>query len=99
MENLVEMTFEIEQNLYDEASKVCKQLGTTIEIMAESFIRFCVIPENLPLLEAYINAEKESVSAEAKAKVNQRVFERVFAIALEETEKQYGNKISNGCDQ
>lgn len=98
MEKLVEMTFEIEQDVYDEASRVCKQLGTTIEIMAESFIRFCVIPENLPLLEAYINAEKEPVSADTKAEIDQRVFEKVFAIATKETEIRYGNKIPNSCD-
>lgn len=51
-ENLVTMTIEIDQDVYEKATKICKQLGTTIEIMAESFIKFCVVPENLSLLEA-----------------------------------------------
>lgn len=81
MDNLVQWTIEIDQDVYDEAAKVCKQLGTTIEIMAESFIKFCVIPENLPLLEAFVNMEKVSADASAKKEINRKVFEKVFAIA------------------
>ena len=84
-DNLVSMTFEIELDVYDQASEVCKQLGTTIEIMAESFIKFCVVPENLPLLEAFLVKEKAPAEAGAKEEVNRRVFEKVFAIASEET--------------
>ena len=58
-DNLVTMTFEMDQDVYYQATKVCKQLGTTIEIMAESIIKFCVVPENLPILEAFINRETE----------------------------------------
>ena len=92
MADLVEWTIEIDQDVYEEAVKVCTQLGTTIEIMTESFVRFCVIPENLPLLEAFIAAEKAPANADA-SKINRRVFEKVYAIAAEETEKRYGNKI------
>ena len=58
-DNLVTMTFDMDQDVYDQATKVCKQLGTTIEIMAESIIKFCVVPEKLPILEAFINRETE----------------------------------------
>lgn len=81
MADLTEWTIEIDQDVYDEAVKVCSQLGTTIEIMAESFIRFCVIPENFSLLEAFINMEKAPADASAKEEINRKVFEKVFAIA------------------
>ena len=58
-DNLETMTFDMDQDVYDQATKVCKQLGTTIEIMAESIIKFCVVPEKLPILEAFINRETE----------------------------------------
>lgn len=81
-DNLVTMTFEIDQEVYDQASKVCEKLGTTIEIMTESFIKFCVIPENLPLLKAFLGKEKAPAEAGAKEKVNRMVLERVYAIAI-----------------
>lgn len=81
MADLIEWTIEIDQNVYDEAVKVCKQLGTTIEIMAESFIKFCVIPENLPLLEAFIGKENAPADTSAKEGINRKVFEKVFTIA------------------
>lgn len=84
-ENLVTMTIEIDQDVYEKTTKICKQLGTTIEIMAESFIKFCVVPENLSLLEAFINIEKAPAEAGEKEEINRKVFEKVFAIAVEET--------------
>ena len=71
-ENLVTMTLEIDQDVYEKATKICKQLGTTIEIMAESFIKFCVVPENLSLLEAFINIEKGAVAKQPHAKQKKR---------------------------
>ena len=93
MDNLVQWTFEIDREIYDEAVKVCDQLGTTVEIMAESFIRFCVVPENFPLLEAYINSEKAPADVNAKEEINRKVFEKVFAIARQETERRNGDTI------
>lgn len=83
-DNLVTMTFEIDQDVYDQASEVCKQLGTTVEIMTESFIKFCVIPENLPLLKAFLGKEKAPAEAGAKEEVNRMVLERVYAIAIKQ---------------
>ena len=87
-ENLVTMTIEIDQDVYEKATKICKQLGTTIEIMAESFIKFCVVSENLSLLEAFINIEKAPAEAGAKEGINRKVFEKAFAIAAKETIRQ-----------
>ena len=50
-ENLVTMTIELDQEVYDQASELFKSLGTTIEDMTVAFLKFCVIPENLPLLK------------------------------------------------
>ena len=47
-DNLVTVSFEIEEELYNEASKVCAELGTTIEEVTAEFLRFCANPDNLP---------------------------------------------------
>lgn len=83
-DNLVTMTFEIDRDVYDRASEICEQLGTTIEIMTESLLKFCVIPENLPLLKAYLGIENAPAEADANEKVNQMVLEKVYAIAIKQ---------------
>ena len=50
---LVEWVFEIDQDLYDEAAAVCRRMGTTLETVTVAFIRFCVVPENGPAVEAF----------------------------------------------
>lgn len=56
--DLVTMTIEIDIEVYNQATELFKNLGTTIEDMTVGFLRFCVIPENLPLLKAYLGIEK-----------------------------------------
>ena len=59
------LTFEVEEEIYKAASKHCSKLGVTIEDMTTAFIKFCVIPENLPLVEAFLSpdeAKRQSVS-------------------------------------
>ena len=82
---LITMTFKIDQEVYEQASEVCERLGTTIEIMAESFIKFCVIPENLPLLKAFLMEEQAPAEAGAKEEIDRMVLERVYAIAIKQT--------------
>ena len=43
-ENLVTMTIELEQEVYDQSSELFRSLGTTIEDMTVAFLKFCVIP-------------------------------------------------------
>lgn len=74
-EKTVEWTIEIDDDLYVAASLVCKSWGTTIEEMTEAFIRFCVMPENLPLVDAFI---KET---EDRQGINWKVFQAVLEIA------------------
>lgn len=47
-DNFVNVSFEIEEELYNEASKVCAELGTTLEEVTAEFLRFCANPDNLP---------------------------------------------------
>ena len=80
-EDLVTMTIELEQEVYDQASELFRSLGTTIEDMAVAFLKFCVIPENLPLLKAYLSIENAPAEAGAKMELHHRVFQKVFDIA------------------
>ena len=79
--NLVTMTIELDQEVYDQASELFKSLGTTIEDMTVAFLKFCVIPENLPLLKAYLGIENAPAEAGAKTELHHRVFQKVFDIA------------------
>lgn len=45
---LVTMTIEIDRDIYNQATELFKNIGTTIEDMTAGFLKFCVIPENLP---------------------------------------------------
>ena len=80
-DNLVTVTFEIEQEVYDQAVVLFQSLGTTIEDMAVAFIKFCVIPENYPLLEAYLGKVNAPAEAGARLELHHRIFEKVFDIA------------------
>lgn len=80
-DNLVTVTFEIEQEVYDQAVVLFQSLGTTIEDMAVAFLKFCVIPENFPLLEAYLGKANAPAEAGARLELHHRIFEKVFDIA------------------
>ena len=84
-ENFVTMTIELEQEVYDQASELFRSLGTTIEDMTVAFFKFCVIPENLPLLKAYLGIENAPAEAGARMELHHRVFKQVFDIATKNT--------------
>lgn len=50
---LVDWVFEIDEALFDEATAVCRRMGTTLEAVTVAFIRFCVEPENRTVVEAF----------------------------------------------
>ena len=79
-DNLVEMTIGIDQEVYDQAVTLFDKLRTTIEAMAVAFMKFCIIPENLPLLKAYLGIENAPTDVDAK-ELHQRVFDEVYQIA------------------
>ena len=55
---LEEWIIEVDQDVYDEVSKLCAQNGTTIEKITEDFIRFCADPANLPEVERILGVYK-----------------------------------------
>ena len=79
--DLVTMTIEIDIEVYNKAAELFENLGTTIEDMTVGFLRFCVIPENLPLLKAYLGIE----NAPAQPDLHHRIFKQVFDIATKNT--------------
>lgn len=79
--NLVTMTIDIEKEVYNQATELFKNLGTTIEDMTVGFLKFCVIPENLPMLKAYLGIENAPAEAGAQMKLHHRIFKQVFDIA------------------
>ena len=66
-------------------SELFQSLGTTIEDMTVAFLKFCVIPENLPLLKAYLGIENAPAEAGARMELHHRVFQKVFDIAAKHT--------------
>lgn len=83
--DLVTMTIEIDIEIYNQATELFKNLGTTIEDMTVGFLRFCVIPENLPLLKAYLGIENAPAEAGAQPDLHHRIFKQVFDIATKNT--------------
>ena len=83
--DLVTMTIEIDIEVYNQATELFKNLGTTIEDMTVGFLRFCVIPENLPLLKAYLGIENAPAAAGAQPDLHHRIFKQVFDIATKNT--------------
>lgn len=74
-EDLVTMTIELDQEVYDEVSELFQSLGTTIEDMTVAFLKFCVMPENLPLLKVYFGIENAPAEAGAGMKSHHGVFQ------------------------
>lgn len=56
-DNLVTVSFEIEEELYNEASKVCTELGATIEQVCAEFLQFCANPDNLPKVKEILGIQ------------------------------------------
>ena len=78
---LVTMTIEIDKEVYNQAAELFKSLGTAIEDMTVGFLKFCVIPENLPMLKAYLGIENAPAEAGAQMELHHRIFKQVFDIA------------------
>ena len=56
---LEDWVIEVDQDVYDEMSKLCAAHGTTIEKVTEDFIRFCADPANLPEVERILGVYKK----------------------------------------
>ena len=86
--DLVTMTIEIDIEVYNKAAELFENLGTTIEDMTVGFLKFCVIPENLPMLKAYLGIENAPAEAGAQMELHHRIFKQVFDIATKDTDRQ-----------
>ena len=92
MPEFEKMTIQVDLDLYNQVSEICARAGTTIEILTECFLCFCVVPEHLPLVEAFLGKESAPAEAGAKEDVNRMVVEKVFSMAVEEA---FGQEIPN----
>ena len=83
--DLVTMTIEIDREVYNKTAELFKNLGKTIEDMTVGFLKFCVIPENPPVLKAYFGIENAPAEAGAQPELHHRIFKQVFDIATKNT--------------
>lgn len=84
MMHISEISIEVEQDLYDEVSVLCRNAGTSVEALSVAFFEFCIIPESLPLLKVFLGKEK-AASEEAEQIACRQVLERVFQILRHDT--------------
>ena len=84
MNKLSEISIEVEQQLYEEVSALCRNAGTSVEALTADFFEFCIIPENLPLLKVFLGKEK-AASEEAEQIACRQVLEGVFQILRHDT--------------
>ena len=84
MNKLSEISIEVEQDLFDEVSVLCRNAGTSVEALTVAFFEFCIIPENLPSLKVFLGKEK-AASKEAERIACRQVLEGVFRILRHDT--------------
>ena len=84
MNKLSEISIEVEQDLFDEVSVLCRNAGTSVEALTVAFFELCIIPENLPSLEVFLGKEK-AASEEAERIACHHVLEGVFQILRHDT--------------
>ena len=85
MNKLSEISIEVEQDLYDEVSVLCRNAGTSVEALTAAFFEFWIIPENLPSLKVFLEKEK-AASEEAERIACHHVLEGVFQILRHDTD-------------
>lgn len=54
----VEVSFEVEQDVYDKVQTICKKEGTSIEEVTVDFLYFCANPKNTPFLKEWFEKVK-----------------------------------------
>lgn len=60
--SMVELSIPIDKDIYDEASRICEELGTTLEAVTVAFLMFCIVPENLPKVKEILGIKEVSES-------------------------------------
>ena len=54
----VEVSFEVEQDVYDKVQTICDKEGTSIEEVTVDFLYFCANPQNTPFLKDWFEKVK-----------------------------------------
>lgn len=60
MSKLVEITIEIDDDLYEQVKNICYKNGTTIEEVTIQFIKFCANPKNMPVLKKWVEDARKN---------------------------------------
>lgn len=55
----VEVSFEVEQDVYDKVQTICKKEGTSIEEVTVDFLYFCANPKNTSFLKEWFEKVKD----------------------------------------
>ena len=55
----VEVSFEVEQDVYDKVQTICDKEGTSIEEVTVDFLYFCANPQNTPFLKEWFEKGKD----------------------------------------
>ena len=55
----VEVSFKVEQDVYDKVQTICKKEGTSIEEVTVDFLYFCANPKNTPFLKEWFEKIKD----------------------------------------
>ena len=82
------ISIQVDAELYQEVSAICKKVGTTAELLAESFLRFSAVKENLPLIKAFLTNEIAPAEAGAIDQYAKKVIDEVFQMAIDESIKR-----------
>ncbi len=62
--SMEEWCIPIDKDLYDAATKLCEELGTTLEEVTVAFLKFCIVPENLPKVKEILGIADNETSTE-----------------------------------
>lgn len=86
-DNHVDVAIEIDKDLYEKATKICRKFGLTVETIIEVFIQFISLPENMSLFEAYVRIQGSNATKEEYEKVSKDVFDKVFELVRQKKSK------------
>lgn len=82
----VDVSFELDENLYAIATALCLKLNIKLESFAEVFFRFIIRDENYEFVKAFIEAETISNDESAKRSIGKHFVQEVIMFLLEENE-------------
>lgn len=82
MKEISEITIAVDADTANALETICKEAGTTIEVLIECFMRFSVDPNNLPLLQDFVKDEATGTGTDAASRI---VVDTVLRMAVGES--------------